>query len=226
MLNNNLNEAEIISIKRLRKDGSLNKVIIDRIIRSINNAQIIVLPVDNIYSIIGLPIIEVKDRIKELIKTPDHHFDMIISSSRMLDEIAFFTKRDYDFLNKIWPGEVTVYLKAKEIKKKKGFITDVAVRYPKTKFLLEVMKQINRPLLLTNASISSTPPIFDKKEIVKTFNKTADLIIIVDEICKKYPLPTVIDISSGELKIKREGKVSFGEIESLFFLGKDDDIVY
>ena len=145
----------------------------------------------------------------------------LISSYKMLNGLADYSKSDYDFLNRIWPGEVTVALKGSKIKKDHKEI----IRFPKNKFSLDIIERADT--LIQSAIILSDKheALYRKRDIIKYFKESVDLIVIVDELCKKHPLPTYIDIRNNALEILQEGKISAEEIKSLYFLGKADDVV-
>jgi len=215
-------EAEIIKVKRLKKDGSIDMKIVNNVAASLRNRNIIVLPIDNIYGLLGVSEDQVKRRISDLHPDSNEHSVRLISSFRMLNNLAHFSKFEYDFLNRIWPGEVNVILRGREEK-----IPDknIIIGFPKSKFLQNIIEAVDMPL------ISSIPQgkgavLYREKEIIKHYKDSSDLILIVEELCKKSPLSTLIDISKGELRIVYDGKLACEEIKSLYFLGKDDEAVY
>ncbi len=112
-----LRETESIVIKKLKKDGSLPDEIIDRMSESLRANSLVLLPVDNIYAIAALASPENEKRISRSIKNPRKRYVRLISSFRMLDDMAVLTKNDYDFLNRIWPGRDNRYHEEKERRK-------------------------------------------------------------------------------------------------------------
>lgn len=218
------NGADIIKIKKLRKDGSINSDIVEKISVSIKSREIVVLPIDNVYGIIGVSEPEVEKRICKLLRLDETKFVRLISSFKMLNETACYTKFDYDFLNRVWPGEVNVILKDRESHNRKQDL--ITIRYPKNKFLQSVIDSVDSPLIVSKACNKNNDLIYRKEDIIDSFYHKVKLIVIIEELCKKHPISTLIDISSGNLKILREGKVTSDEIKSLYFLGKDDDLIY
>ncbi len=208
--------AQIISIKKLKKDGSFGTDIIQRIIEALLNNQNVLMPIDNVYGIAGLNLNDLQERFSFDNTTNHDHMECLISSFRMLDDIADYSKSDYDFLNRIWPGEVSVVFNCKNgLKKKKP----LKVRYPKTRFFQYVVEEINKPLYYLPALKDFNKPVYKKSELIKYYGDRADCMVLIDELCKKHPLPTLIDIKDGKLMILHEGKISSDEIKSLYFLG-------
>ena len=218
------NGADIIKIKKMRKDGSINSDIVEKISVSIKSREIVVLPIDNVYGIIGVSEPEVEKRICKLLRVDETKFVRLISSFKMLNETAYYSKFDYDFLNRVWPGEVNVILRDRESHNRKQDL--ITIRYPKNKFLQSVINSVDSPLIVSKACNKNNDLIYRKEDIIDSFYHKVKLIVIIEELCKKHPISTLIDISSGNLKIIREGKVTSDEIKSLYFLGKDDDLVY
>jgi tRNA threonylcarbamoyl adenosine modification protein (Sua5/YciO/YrdC/YwlC family) len=215
-------ETEIIKIKKLRKDGSLSSEIVEKISNALLNEDLVVLPIDNIYGVVGLTEPKVMSRISKIRWVNKADFVHLISSFKMLNSFAHYTKFDYDFLNRVWPGEVNVILHRRNGRETKKPVT---IRFPKNKFIQRVIDSVDCPLVLSKAFDKKNEILYRKEEILRRFVDRVDLIIIIEELCKKYPISTLIDISEGELKIIREGKVTSEEIKSLYFLDKDDDFV-
>ena len=217
-----VSNSNIVKIKRLKKDGSIDPAIITRIASLIKKKKVVVLPVDNVYGLVGISGSEVERKISRAL-TFHEDFVQLISSFKMLNDIVTFTKFDYDFLNRVWPGEVNVILNNKKGKSEKKCSI---IRFPKNKFLRSVIDTVDRPLIVAKAYKRKNTLVYRQSDIIKLFTEKTDMIVVIEELCKKHPVSTVIDISKGELMIVREGKVPIDEIKSLYFLGKDDDLVY
>lgn len=216
-------DAETITLKKLKKDGSIDIRTIERVAETIMDKKMVLLPVDNIYGLAGFAEDAIAQRIADSVPSCLGNLIILISSFKMLEEISTISKLDYDFLHRIWPGEVNVILN--NVSALSGN-NKIAVRYPKSKFLLKVIDTIEHPLIMGKACVNKDVVLYREKEILSSFQNAADLILIVQELCKKHPLSTLIDITSSDIQIIREGKVSIDEIKSLYFLGKDDDIDY
>ncbi len=215
-----IKQPEIVSLRRLKKDGGLNDDIIETVVLHLREHKTILLPVDNIYAVVSLSPSHLEKAIP-YDTTFSNGYIKLISSFKMLNNLADYNKSDYDFLNRIWPGEVVVLLREKE-QTLKGKIT---IRYPKSKFMLDIIEQIDQPLACAIPVVRPEKVLYRKKEIMSAYSDFVDLVIVIDELCKRHPLPTVIDISNCGLKVLVEGKVSSEEIKSLFFLGRADEVV-
>jgi tRNA A37 threonylcarbamoyladenosine synthetase subunit TsaC/SUA5/YrdC len=125
-------ESEIITIKKLKKDGSVSRDVIVKVGESLAQNEVVVLPVDNIYGPVCISVKKLDSHTASLLASGDVRMEILISTFRHLGDIAEFSKSDYDFLNRVWPGEVTVVLKGK----KGGTYGDtVYIRHPRNRYL-------------------------------------------------------------------------------------------
>lgn len=218
-----LKEHEIIVLKKLKKDGSIEESIIEKAASILREGGMVVMPVDNIYGIVGMATPEMEKKISKLIGKPNKRFVRLISNYRNLDEIARIDKFQFDFLHRLWPGEVTVILPRKNDYTKQE---EIAVRIPKNKLLSLLLEYMDSPLIYSSAFRKPRKIYYKKDEIINAYRDRVDLILIIEELCKRHPVPTIINVSKEKLRIVREGKVPVEEIKSLYFLGKDDDYLY
>ncbi|MFW5861458.1 MAG: L-threonylcarbamoyladenylate synthase [Spirochaetota bacterium] len=218
-----LKEHEIIVLKKLKKDGSIEFNIIEKTAAILREGGMVVMPVDNIYGIVGMATPEMERKISKLIGKPNKRFVRLIANYKNLDEIARIDKFQFDFLHRLWPGEVTVILPRKNDYTKQD---EIAVRIPKNKLLSLLLEYMDRPLIYSSAFRKPRKIYYKKDEIINAYRDRVDLILIIEELCKRHPESTIINVSKEKLKIVREGKVPVEEIKSLYFLGKDDDYLY
>ncbi|OHD64205.1 MAG: hypothetical protein A2176_01040 [Spirochaetes bacterium RBG_13_51_14] len=213
-------KTQIITIKKLKKDGSIDASITDLVSMIIIDGKMVLMPVDSIYGIVSTPDQRSHSAIERLTGDRDQEIVRMISSFKMLDEIAMISKMEFDFLHRIWPGELIVYVR--DIKNPGRAIP---VRMPKSKYLQDVIERVGRPLVYSALNDANRRPVFRKKDIVTALDGKIECLLIIEEFGKEHALPSVVDISSGALDIINEGRVSAEEIKSLYFLGKDDSVM-
>lgn len=208
---------DVIVIRKLKKDGSIDTEIIQRITDILQNNGIVILPVDSQYEIVGIANSTVEQKLKHIIKSKTKKFVRLIASFKMLESLATVTKFQYDFLHRIWPGEVTAIVPRKE-----DASQEIALRFPKTKFVQEIIETTGQPLFATNI-LRMTKGSIKHSDIIRVFAKKVDAIVIIEELCKRHPRPTLISLFNGKLKILRAGKISSEEIQSYYYLGSCDE---
>ncbi|HOP62959.1 MAG TPA: Sua5/YciO/YrdC/YwlC family protein [Spirochaetota bacterium] len=205
---------EIYEIRKLKKDGSISCNHVDNVVHALRCGELFVMPVDSIYGIVGINRNDVVNSILELSGDLHNNLEIIISNFKMLEEIAQIDKFSYDFLKRVWPGEVTVQLKSRQFRSDNCIL----MRMPKHKYLLDIVSGVGKPLVYMPAKSSVRKMIFNDKEIIRRFKNFCSLLLI-NEFNKIHTLPTLIDISCDKLTILNEGRVSSDEIKSLYFLG-------
>lgn len=208
---------DIFIIKKFKKDGSIDNEVVNRVSHILLQNGIVVLPVDSQYEIVGMSNSIVEQKIRNLIKSRSKKFVRLIASFKMLESLATVSKLQYDFLHRIWPGEVTVIVPQRQNADK-----EIALRYPKTKFVHEIIERTGLPLIAVNI-MYITRGSAQQQNIILDFQKKVEAIVIIEELCKRHPRPTLINIANGKLKIIRVGKVSSEEIQSYFYLGSSDE---
>lgn len=201
-------------VKKLKKDGSIPSDCVETIIRSIKSGELIILPIDSVYGIVGLRRDDIIDEMISISGDSADNIEIIISNFKMLEEMALVDKFVYNFLKRVWPGEVIVQLKNRECNSD----SNLFMRMPKHKYILDIINGVGMPIVYTPARSSARKMIFSGKEILKRYKDSCS-ILIIDEFNKNHSMPSLIDVSCDKLDILIEGRVSAEEIKSLYFLG-------
>lgn len=150
----------------------------------------------------------------DLIKTikprdTDKSFIILIKDFDMLRRVAETNNDGINFLEKIWPGPVSVILKAKKsfpdyAKDAKG---NVCLRLSPAKFMKEFYEYYDRPIISTSANPSGYPPAKDEIEVLAYFNSEEKIRVFADiyKDVGKFKPSTIIDLSGDEPKVLRQG---------------------
>jgi len=188
----------------------VNKIVV----KSIREGGVVVFPTDTVYGLVGdaqngkavRKIFKIKKRPK------NKPLPIFISDIKMAKEIAYIDKKQEKFLKKVWPGKITAVLKSKvQSSKSKIYGVDkdtIALRIPKYGLLLNLVKQLNRPLAQTSANISGRPAPWDMEEILKQFagkKYQPDLIVrrLTSNNSAKNKPSKIIDLTVFPPKILR-----------------------
>ncbi len=213
-------KTETISIKKLKKDGTIDSSITRSLADMIKGGKTVLMPVDAIYGIVCLDDQRNREILERITGDSDSHVVRMVSSFKMLNEISNIDKLEFDFLHRIWPGELIVYVEDISAKGKA-----IPVRMPRSKYQQDIIDHVGKPCLYSALLDADKKPMYRKKEIIDSLEGRIDCLLVIDEFCKEHTLPSVVDISKGTLAIINEGRVSTEEIKSLYFLGKDDSVL-
>lgn len=193
--------------------------IVNQAVQELKKGKVIICPTDTVYGLIAdatnkkavEKIFKIKKRPK---KKP---LPIFVKDIKMAKKLAEIDRNQEKFLKKVWPGKITVVLKLKiknyfKIKNLKfkiyGIDRDtIALRAPKYKLVLNLIKKLNRPLIGTSANISGKPPSTKIKEVLEQFTLRRaegqpDLIISAGNLPKSKP-SKVIDLRTSPPKILR-----------------------
>ena len=193
-----------------------------QIIKSILKGGVIIFPSDTVYGLICDATNE--KAVKKLFGIKKRTFQkptpVFIRNIKIAKKIAKIDGKTEEFLKKIWPGKVTVVLKAKK-KFPKGVLgknNSIGLRIPRYKILNKLLSIINCPLSATSANISGKPASTKIKEVIKQFEDKKpqpDFIIDAGNL-KPSKLSTVVDLTSSKIKILRVGAIKKETLQKLF----------
>jgi len=164
------------------------------------NNKILCIPTDTVYGIACLyDDIKAKNRIFEIKKRDQLKKIPILISS--IDQInlfkCFINEKVLYLMNKHWPGALTIILK--------NDIDSFAFRMPKCQILLDFIN-IYGPLAATSANYSGEKEINDIKKINEIFGDKIDYYI-TNKVRFTSISSTVVDMTTDELKILRQGEI-------------------
>lgn len=189
---------------------NLNKIVKEAG-QTIKNRGVVVCPTDTVYGLIcdaanKVAVNKVLKIKKRLSKKP---LPVFVKNLKMAKRLAEINKAQEQFLKKIWPGKITVVLKAKTIKFPRGILSKdkkIGLRIPNYKFLNLLLEKVNCPLVATSANVSKKQPSTKIGEVLKQLEGQKYLPdLILDARNLKISVPsTVIDLIS--FKILREGQ--------------------
>lgn len=172
---------------------------------------VVIVPTDTVYGMLARAdreqavkkIFEIKKRSE---KKPLPIFVKDIATAR---RYAYISDTKAKFLEKIWPGPVTVVFhhKSKLSPALTGGQETVGLRIPDYKFLLELMQKIDFPLAQTSANIAQNPPAHNLEDIKNYFSgereKMIDLVLDAGEITGQPSM--VLDFTGPKPLILRTG---------------------
>ncbi|HNX58130.1 MAG TPA: Sua5/YciO/YrdC/YwlC family protein [Spirochaetota bacterium] len=204
--------SNLISIKHLKKDGTADSRMFLPVIDALVEGEKVIIPVDGIHGVARIPNKKTIKSIHDIL--PEY----VVSDFQPLSRLISISKKEYDFLKRIWPDEITVIMASSE-----ELSSSVHARIPYSPVSHEIVQQSGGiveffPLINAKGKILTT-----LCEIERQMHDKIKTGLIVEEWCKKHPLPTLIDIRMNRLHLVRQGRVSIEDISSLYFLGSQED---
>jgi len=184
----------------------------------IKNGGVVVLPTDTLYGIIAS--VDSKEavlKIGGLKERPnDKSYITLISGMEDIDKLELIINdRQKKFLEKIWPGSVTLIFPMLHDLYPYTHIghSDVAVRMPKKDDLLKFLKETG-PVIAPSANPNGKETAMTIDEAVKYFGKRVDAYVDQGE---KTGLPsTVIRFKDEKIEYIRDGVMPFVDLEKIW----------
>ncbi len=131
---------------------------------------------------------------------------VLVDSMEMAQNVAKFTDEAMNYAKKVWLEDkkpVTLVLEANNVSKiVTGGGSSVAVRLPNNVFCLELMRQLDHPIVAPSANISGHPTAISV-DMVKVAFGTALSLIIDDGICTNAPSTIVNFINNRKIILRK-----------------------
>jgi L-threonylcarbamoyladenylate synthase len=191
-----------------------DKRIIRKIAKEILNGKVIFYPTETCYGLGGNALDKkVVEKIYEIKKRPiKSDISVIVSSLEIAEKYGVINENAKKLVKKFMPGPLTLI-----VKRKRNFpkLTnkDFAFRISSCKVAHEIAKLAKVPITATSANIHGEPSIYSSKKVIKQFKGKVDIILDAGNLKRTKP-STIIDVRK-EVKLVREGPVSFKEIKKV-----------
>ena len=144
----------------------------------------------------------------------DKPYTLMLGDINDIEKYAFVTDRDRRIINAFMPGPVTLLLKSKNVP---DYVTHntgvIGVRVPNMPLVQELIKYCGKPLLVPSANKSGEKPALTSSEVREVFKDELEYIFEEDSLAQKPS--TIIDLTSEQVKILREGPISIEDINKV-----------
>lgn len=186
---------------------------IDELANILKNDGVICVPTDTVYGVCArINSEKARDRLIELKKRPPNKlFPIMCANKEEIKNIAIVNKKAETLINKFMPGPITLILE-KKIKLPDNIdneYTTIAVRMATSKLLEQLIQKVGSPIFMTSANISGEPTCQTIEEVEKAF---PNLDGILEGEVPKGQASTIVDCTSNEIKILRQGPISLEQI--------------
>jgi len=208
-------------MKRLVLSKSFKKIIKEAT-TEIKRGEAVVCPTDTVYGLICDATSEAAIRLlfkikKRPLKKP---IPVFVKDIKMAKNLALINKKQERFLKRVWPGKVTVVLKAQKTLPRGvvGSDNTIGLRIPDHKLVSILLKKTKVPLSGTSANISGKPASTKIREVMSQLKKEKvqpNLIIDAGNLEPAKP-STVVDLTKSRLKILRAGEIKKEKLVKYF----------
>ena len=151
-------------------------------------------------------------------RNPEKPIAVMCSKDFDLDKYFYINDNIRRVIDAFLPGPLTILVKAKENTPFQTHLgTFIAgIRIPDKKELLDFLTDIKIPLQVTSANISGEKATGNYDEVVSTFKDCPLVKGIIKGSCDSSIPTTVVDLTSSNPIIIREGQITLEAIEKVF----------
>lgn len=179
------------------------------LIKAIKEGKVIICPTDTVYGLIcDATNKKAVEKVFEIKKRPKNKpLPIFVKDFKMAGKYAFVEKNQEKFLKSVWPGKTTVILKRKlKIKIYGTGKKTIALRIPKHKIALKLLRGVNRPLVGTSANLSGRPASGKIKDVLGQFNgqKYQPDLVVNEGVLPKSKPSKIIDLTVFPYKTLRQ----------------------
>ena len=178
---------------------------IENAVELILNGKVIIYPTDTLYGF-GVDAIN-NEAIKKLniLKKRNQPYSIIVSSINMLKTYCDFNLQLHNFIDKIFPGPFTLIMNKKN-NILPSLLTNnldtIGIRMPNSKFIIDVINKINRPIVTTCVNIHNQKSLNSISEIESEFS---NINFFYNSLYKNSKGSTIVDCTKFPYKIIRQG---------------------
>lgn len=195
-------------IKRYRQDE------IEKLVQILKNDGVISVPTDTVFGICARINSQIAhDKLIDVKKRPiNKAFPIMCADEKQIKSIAVVTEREERLIKAFMPGPITLVLKKN--KELPNYVTNskdtIAVRMATSKPIKELILKLGSPIFMTSANQSGEKECMNLDEIEKSC-PLLDGMLYGNVIFSRGS--TIVDCTSDEIKVIREGPISIEQIK-------------
>lgn len=188
---------------------------IQAVVKQLKQKKVIAFPTDTVY---GLGVIYDEKALAALKyskgRPENKPIPTMVGSLAQMEEIAVLNEEAKKLAATFMPGAFTMILKKKD--SVADFVTNgmetIGIRMPQDDFVLELLRQVGSPMLVTSANLSGEATGLVDVQVLSQLDGRIDGIVLGEAGGKVAS--TIVDMTSGKLKILREGPISKAMLEA------------
>lgn len=189
---------------------------IDELANILNNDGVIAVPTDTVYGLCAkMNSKKARENLYRIKKRPlNNSLPIMCNNLEQIKGIAKVTEISEKIIKTFMPGPITlVFLKGKDIP---DFINvgsiEVGIRMATSKPLEELIEKVGCPIFMSSANLSGEPVCKSIEEIEKIF---PNIDGILEGEVSYGQASTIVDCTSDEIKIIREGPITLQQIKNV-----------
>ena len=197
-------------IKRYKEDE------IEKLVQILKNDGVISVPTDTVFGICARMNSQIAhDKLVKIKKRPiNKAFPVMCANEEQIKSIAIVNEREIKLIKALMPGPITLVLKKN--KNLPEYITNgkdtIAIRMAISKSIKNLILKLQCPIFMTSANQSGEHECADLDEIEKACPHL-DGMMEGEVLYSKGS--TIVDCSTDEIKILREGPISVEQIKEI-----------
>lgn len=191
---------------------------LEEVCDAIAQGKVIAFPTDTVYGLgVRYDDEQALLKLKQAKIRPDSKpIPMMVSSLAQIEEVAYVSEVAKTLIQNFMPGAFTIVLKKKaEIE---DYVTNglptIAIRMPDDAFVLALMDRLQKAMLVSSANISEQHSCKDAKQVLEQLDGRIDGIVIGES--KSDVASTIVDATSDDIKILREGPITKEMIDKIW----------
>lgn len=189
--------------------------IITEIVTILKNGGIVVMPSDTVYGLCcdGTNEKAVKKLIEFKRRSPGKAISVFVDGIEGAKKTVDVSAQNLNTIENLAPGPFTFILPSKHtvVRDLEAENGTLGIRIPDDTFINQLMKVYPNPVTATSANLSGTSPHYSTKSLLNNLSQKKknmiDLVVDAGKLPRNKP-STVIDLTSDNLKILRQGDVS------------------
>ena len=206
-----MTEVRIVNTKIVTKNE------LNELVEALNKDEVIAFPTETVF---GLGIIydskEAMERLKWAKKRPETKpFTLMIADKSWIKDFAKTKDSDWKIIDAFMPGPLTlIFNRREEVEARitNGFET-IGIRCPDDPFVLDLIRQVGKPLLVPSANISGMKAATNTQEVLDQLD--GRISYVVDGKCDCQEASTIISLVEEKPTLIRQGKILLSEIEEV-----------
>ena len=173
------------------------------------NGGVVAFPTE---TVMGLGVVfdnrDAYDKLNKIKGRPeDKPYTMMLGDVNDIQKYAYVDERAQKIIDKFMPGPLTILLKARS--NVPNWVTHntgvIGIRVPGYQILLNILKYVDKPLLVPSANPSGLEPAKNIDKVLVYFNNCLDYIY--NHNSEGNRPSTIIDLTNPSVKLIREGDI-------------------